>query len=204
MRAPLGTMKKKTAAADDPADVAQRILDVASDLFYRQGVRAVGVDLIVERSGVAKTSLYRHFRTKDDLVAAYLQREDKDFWGQWDRVAAQHKVHPEAELKAHFKWIAERVSRPGYRGCPQINTAVEFPEPDHVARAVAVAHKKEMRRRLAELARRMGLRRADKLAAQLALLIDGAFVSGSSLAKEQAPALLLEAAQALIERHRTS
>jgi AcrR family transcriptional regulator len=203
MRATPDAMKKKTAAADEPADVAQRILDVASDLFYRHGVRAVGVDLIVERSGVAKTSLYRHFRTKDDLVAAYLQREDKDFWGQWDRISDQHKSDPEAELKAHMKWIAERVTRPNYRGCPQINTAVEFPDPDHVARAVAVAHKREMRRRLAELAKRMGLRRSDRLAAQLALVIDGAFVSGQSLAKDQASALLLEAAQALIERHRT-
>jgi AcrR family transcriptional regulator len=193
-------VKKKTEA--DSEDVAQRILKIASELFYRQGVRAVGVDLIVERSGVAKTSLYRHFRTKDDLVAAYLAREDKEFWEQWDAVAARHRANPEAELKALFKWIGERVSRPSYRGCPQINTAVEFPEPDHVARAVAISHKKELRCRLAELAKRMGLNRADELAVQLALLIDGAFVSGDALAKEGATVLLLKSAQALIAPHR--
>ena len=63
------------------ADVRERILETASALFYKQGVRAVGVDLVVEKAGVAKTSLYRHFGTKDDLVAAFLEREDQDFWG---------------------------------------------------------------------------------------------------------------------------
>lgn len=194
-------MKKKTKAASaDSTDVAQRILDVACALFYREGVRAVGVDLIVERSGVAKTSLYRHFRTKDDLVAAYLKREDEEFWAQWDAVAAPHKANPEAEFKAHIKAIAARVSRPNYRGCPQINTAVEFPASDHVARAVARSHKKEMRRRLEDLARRMGLRRADEAAMQLAVLIDGAFVSGEALGG--AAELLLKAAQALIAPYR--
>jgi AcrR family transcriptional regulator len=61
-------------------DVRQRILEIASELFYRRGVRAVGIDRMVEEAGVAKTSLYRHFRTKDELVAAFLEREDEDFW----------------------------------------------------------------------------------------------------------------------------
>lgn len=79
-------------------EVRQRILQTASDLFYQQGVRAVGVDLIVEKAEVAKTSLYRHFRTKDDLVAAFLEREDKDFWGIWDKVARMHVGDPKGEL----------------------------------------------------------------------------------------------------------
>ncbi len=77
---------RKSAIADvvspPPAavDVRERILETASALFYRLGVRAVGMDLVVEEAGVAKTSLYRHFRTKDDLIAAFLHREDEDFW----------------------------------------------------------------------------------------------------------------------------
>src|SRR6185437_13687935 len=75
------------AAGAESSEVRQRILDTASALFYARGVRAVGVDLVVEASGVAKTSLYRHFRTKDDLIVAFLEREDDEFWAQWDGVA---------------------------------------------------------------------------------------------------------------------
>src|ERR1700758_5255185 len=119
----------KTMAMPDTqanAEVRARILDTACKLFYQRGVRAVGVDLVVEKAGVAKTSLYRHFGTKDDLIAAFLAREDKDFWGTWDRVANRHADDALAELTAHLGWIGERIGRPNYRGCPQINVAAEF------------------------------------------------------------------------------
>src|ERR1700684_2801404 len=89
-------------------DTAERVLATSSRLFYAHGVRAVGVEWIVAESGVAKTSLYRHFRTKDDLIAAFLEREDADFWGGWDRVADRHADEPMAELEAHLDWIGER------------------------------------------------------------------------------------------------
>src|SRR5215469_856971 len=168
-------MKARESKTED--EVRKRILDTACNLFYRQGVRAVGVDLVVEKAGVAKTSLYRHFRTKDDLVAAFLQREDEDFWSTWDQVADRHERHPAAELDAHLDWIGVRVARPNYRGCPQLNAAAEFPEPDHPARKVAAAHKQKLRRRLRGIAERLRVRHPDELAGQLALLINGAFVS---------------------------
>lgn len=158
-------------------DVRERILATASDLFYREGVRAVGVDLVVARAGVAKTSLYRHFPSKDHLIQAFLEREDRDFWRKWDEVAAAHEGNPAAELEAHLAWIGNRVARPGYRGCPQINVAAEFPSPDHPARAVAIAHKAELRRRLTALVAGMSPN-ADELGGQLALIINGAFASG--------------------------
>src|SRR3984957_18666040 len=179
-------------------EVRERILRTAAPLFYQRGVRAVGVDLVVEEAGVAKTSLYRHFRTKDDLVAAFLQREDEDFWGHWDSVARQHKADPLAELEAHLDWIAERVGRPNYRGCPQINVAAEFPDPDHPARRVATAHKRELRRRLKDLAQRLHANRPDELAAQLSLLINGAFVSSQMFSANEATPILLAASRALI------
>ncbi|WEX86660.1 TetR/AcrR family transcriptional regulator [Sinorhizobium garamanticum] len=182
----------------DVIDVRDRILETASTLFYERGVRAVGVDLVVEEAGVAKTSLYRHFGTKDDLVAAFLAREDQDFWGTWDRVAEKHADDARAELDAHLEWIGERVGRPNYRGCPQINVAAEFPEADHPARKVAAAHKREMRRRLKGIAERLGVDRPDELAGQLALLINGAFVSSQVLEPGEAIPLLRQTAQALI------
>ena len=80
----------KSVAKSEPSgemDARERILETASALFYKRGVRAVGVDLVVAEAGVAKTSLYRHFRTKDDLIAAFLAREDEDFWSVWRRAA---------------------------------------------------------------------------------------------------------------------
>ncbi|MBX4967985.1 TetR/AcrR family transcriptional regulator [Rhizobium binae] len=180
------------------ADVRNRILETASELFYKQGVRAVGVDLVVEKAGVAKTSLYRHFGTKDDLVAAFLEREDQDFWGHWDSVTAQHQDNARAELDAHLGWIGERVGRPHYRGCPQINVAAEFPEADHPARKIAEAHKREMRRRLKVIAEHLDVAAPDELAGQLAVLINGAFVSSQIFEPGEATPLLRRTAEALI------
>jgi AcrR family transcriptional regulator len=186
-------------ARDNPATVSERILETASALFYDRGVRAVGVDLVVEEAGVAKTSLYRHFRTKDDLVAAFLAREDEDFWTTWDRVAERHKADPLSELNAHLEWIGERIARPNYRGCPQLNVAAEFPEADHPARKVAAAHKRELRRRLEGIAERLGVTRPNELGGQLALLINGAFVSSQVLSPDEATPLLRASAHALVD-----
>jgi AcrR family transcriptional regulator len=185
-------------AASGSLEVRNKILETASALFYQRGARAVGVDLVVAEARVAKTSLYRHFGTKDDLIAAFLAREDEDFWGTWDRVAENHQEDPRAELDAHLEWIGERVGRPNYRGCPQINVAAEFPEADHPARKVAAEHKREMRRRLKGIASRLGVANADDLAGQLCVLVNGAFVSSQVLEPGEAIPLLQRMAHALV------
>jgi AcrR family transcriptional regulator len=195
-------MTKALSDAQSRAEVRQRILDTACTLFYQCGVRAVGVDLVVEKAGVAKTSLYRHFGTKDDLIAAFLEREDADFWATWDRIAGQHADDAAAELDAHLGWIGERVGRPNYRGCPQINVAAEFPDIDHPARKIAATHKLEMRQRLTGIARRLGVARPDELAGQLSLLINGAFVSSQIFQPGEATPLLLRMSHALIKASR--
>jgi AcrR family transcriptional regulator len=187
------------ARASESNELRARILDVASALFYQRGVRAVGVDLVVEEAGVAKTSLYRHFRTKDDLIVAFLEREDVDFWSTWDAVAARHADDAAAELAAHMRWIGERLGRSNYRGCPQINAAAEFAEPDHPARHVARAHMRALHTRLAALAARLGVRHPEVLATQLAVLVNGAFVSTELLSAEPAVKILQAAARALVE-----
>lgn len=184
------------------AEVRARILDTACRLFYARGVRAVGVDLIVAEAGVAKTSLYRHFGTKDDLVAAFLKREDEDFWSHWDGVRDAHPGDALGELKAQLDWIGARIARANYRGCPQINVAAEFPEREHPARKVAAAHKRMLRDRLAEIAQGLGVARPDELAGQLALLINGGFVSADALKPGEATAMLQAAAGSLIEAGR--
>jgi AcrR family transcriptional regulator len=182
----------------DQRSVRDRILDTAAELFYREGARAVGVDLVVARSGVAKTSLYRHFRTKDDLIAAVLERDDAGYWRDWDEVGGRDHADPIAELLAHLAWIDQYTMRKGYRGCPFINVATEFPTPDHPARAVAARHKNELRRRLAELADRAGIAEAAGLADQLVLLVDGAYVDGHLLGRKGPARALVPAARALV------
>jgi AcrR family transcriptional regulator len=188
---------QRESVAETP-DVRQRILDTASTLFYERGVRAVGVDLVVDESGVAKTSLYRHFRTKDDLIVAFLEREDAEFWAQWDEVAARHVDDPLAEIEAHMRWIGKRLARANYRGCPQINVAAEFAEAGHPARGVSRHHMQALRKRLTELARALGATRPAELGAQLGLLINGAFVSSSMIAPDEATRVLLASGRALL------
>jgi AcrR family transcriptional regulator len=181
------------------SSVRDRLLDTAADLFYRQGVRAVGVDLVVERTGVAKTSLYRHFPSKDDLVAAVLERDDQTYWANWDRIAQRLSLDPKAELLAHVHWIAQYIGQPDFRGCAFLNAATEFPSAQHPARQIALRHKAELRRRLHALTQRMRVNDPEMLADQLVLLIDGAYVNGQLRVKRGPVQALPTAATALIE-----
>jgi AcrR family transcriptional regulator len=185
-----------TGVAD--SGTAEKVLSTASRLFYANGVRAVGIEWIVAESGVAKTSIYRHFQTKDDLVAAFLEREDREFWQQWDAVIAAAPGNPHAQLLSLLDWIGRRVSRDGYRGCPQINVAAEFSAPQHPARVVRRRHKLEMFERVRALVSGIGVMRPDDTATQLTLLIDGAFTSDGRLSKTNAVRILQSGAEALL------
>jgi AcrR family transcriptional regulator len=177
---------------------AEKVLATASRLFYANGVRAVGIEWIVADSGVAKTSLYRHFQTKDDLVAAFLEREDREFWRQWEQIVAAAPPNPRAELMAVLEWIGKRVSRDAYRGCPQINVAAEFADPEHPARRIRRRHKTEMLERLRQIVGKIGAMRPDETSLQIALLIDGAFTSDGRLSKGNAVRILQSAGDALL------
>jgi AcrR family transcriptional regulator len=190
-------MRTKPTVPADPG-TAEKVLSTASRLFYANGVRAVGVEWIVAESGVAKTSLYRHFQTKDALVGAFLEREDREFWQQWEQVVAAASSDPKSELMALLDWIGKRVSRDGYRGCPQINVAAEFADTTHPARTVRREHKTEMLKRLRDIVGRIGVKRPDEIAMQLALLIDGAFTSDGRLSKSNAARILQNGADALL------
>jgi AcrR family transcriptional regulator len=185
-------------AAEAAPDVRDRILSTASTLFYERGVRAVGVDLVVLEAAVAKTSLYRYFPTKDDLIVAFLEREDLEFWAQWDGVAEQYSDDPAGELDAHMRWIGERLGRSNYRGCPQINAAAEFAEQNHPARHVSQRHMQALRSRLLNIAKRLNVARPKPLAAQLAVLVNGAFVSSGLLSPEEATGVLRGAVKGLL------
>lgn len=178
------------------ARAREQALKTASQLFYARGVRAVGMDEIVARSGVAKTTIYRHFRTKDDLIRAFLDREDETFWTEWEAIT--HSLEGRAALDALCDWIGKRVERDLYRGCPQINAAAEFADASHPARTVARRHKEEMYRRLQSICRQAGVRSPSDAAMPIALLFDGAFTSGGRLKDFDAAALLRRAVRGLL------
>src|SRR5438046_7493088 len=98
--------------AEERVPVRQRILDTASEMFYRDGIRAVGIDAIIARSGVAKMSLYRNFPSKDALVTAWLEERNAFFWRRWDRAEAAHAGAPRAQLEAVLDTVAATTSHP--------------------------------------------------------------------------------------------
>lgn len=156
---------------------AERVFASARDLFYRIGIRAVGVEEVVKTAGVTKPSLYRAFKSKDDLTARYLHELDLQFWQHFDEAVAAYPADPSKQILAFMLGIAERCSLQGYRGCGLTNAAVEFPEAGHPARRIPEFSKRKLRARLRVMATEMGAPEPDVLADGLLLLIEGAFVS---------------------------
>jgi AcrR family transcriptional regulator len=199
------TVRDKPVAAAPAAPAATesvraRILATARDLFYREGARAVGVDTVVAQSGVAKTSLYRWFPSKDALIAAVLEEEARDRWEGWDRIAQRSDPDPRVRLRTQLAGVAKYVSSVGYRGCPFMNAAVTFPDEQHPARIVSVEVCQELRRRLRGLVDAIvEVRDPVELTDQLMLLIEGTLSSAMVLGKDGPQKYVLTAAEALID-----
>ncbi|MDY0884518.1 TetR/AcrR family transcriptional regulator [Dongia soli] len=183
---------KKVRAAD-------RIRETARALFYREGIRAVGVDEIVTQAGVTKPSLYRSFASKDELAAAYLRDYDGEFWQRFDRCVAMHPGNAKAQFLEYVRGLGVRASKDGYRGCGLTNAAVEYPAADHPARHVALESKIELRRRLRLMARDMGARDPDTLGDGLQLLLEGTYASGQLFGDDGPASVLAEIAERLID-----
>src|SRR5690349_2421169 len=130
------------------SEAQQHLLRAAADLFYREGVRAVGVDAVVERAGVNKMSLYRQFSSKDDLVVAYLEQSDEQFFRRFDESLAKHPGEPKKQIAQYFEDLALRASKEDYRGCPFVNVSAEFPDPAHPARLCVLNNKTKLMERL--------------------------------------------------------
>jgi len=178
----------------------KRIFDTAADLFYRKGIRAVGVDSIAAEADTTKMSLYRNFPSKDELVAEWLRDHDAKFWQTWDAITQKYPGEARKQLQAAFALLAKHVSDPGARGCPMANAAVEITEKDHPARKVIEGHKAKLRARLAKLCELAGAREFGVLADQLFLLMEGAQVS--IILGVRGPARnVARAADALIDVH---
>ena len=155
----------------------ERILRTADDLFYAEGIHAVGVDRVTAESGVAKATLYQQFRSKDELVAACLQRRAE----HWRRSVAEPVLalsgSASRRVGAVFVRLGEAFAAPGYRGCPFINAAAEYPGPDGPVAAAIAAHRAQVRGLFAELLAGLPAARRAALTDQLVLLYDGTMVA---------------------------
>jgi AcrR family transcriptional regulator len=178
----------------------ERVLRTAAELFYERGFHAVGVDLIVDRAGVAKTTLYRHFPSKDDLIVAYLREANDRFWA-WFDTAIDTDLPPREQLIALFEAVEKLASSPASLGCTFQATAAEFPEPAHPAHATALAHKRAVRARLRELAGAAGATDPAALADGLLLVMDGAFAAARMYRRASPATRAAATARTLIAAH---
>jgi AcrR family transcriptional regulator len=180
-----------------PTSARERILDTAFRLFYARGTRAVGVDLIIAESGVAKATFYRHFPAKDELVLAYLDRVDGIWTGQLKSAAEAAGPAPADQLVGLFDALSTACRRDGYRGCAFINAAAEA-APGTPVHERTVTHKQAVLAWVRELAGEAGADDPAALARSLTLLLDGGLADGALAADPSAPRAAKQAARSLV------
>src|SRR5258708_28228670 len=196
--APISSARSSGEAADPPRE---RILAAARDLFYRHGIHAVGVDAIAEAAATNKMTLYRHFASKDLLIAECLRRLAAEFDAAWDANANSHAGDPRAQLLAWLRHLAEFKLDLAERGCAFNNATAELPEKDHPARRVIEEHKGRHRERIIALCGELGLSDPQLLADELFLLCEGARVSVQSVGREGPAKRLVDMLQGLVASH---
>jgi AcrR family transcriptional regulator len=156
----------------------ERILDTAYDLFSRHGIRAVGIDRIIATSGVAKMSLYRHFRSKDALVLAFLQEREKRWTLEWLHAEVTSRAEDGAgRMLAIFDVFDEWFHEPDFEGCSFINVLLEFDELEHPIRRATTEHLATIRGLVREFAEQAGVADPDAVARQWHILMKGSIVA---------------------------
>jgi AcrR family transcriptional regulator len=180
-----------------PTSARDRILETAFRLFYARGIRAVGVDLIIAESGVAKATFYKHFPSKDELVLAYLDKVDGVWTGQLRTAAEAAGPDPADQLVGLFDALGTACGRDGYRGCAFINAAAEA-MPGTPVHDRTVTHKKAVLAWLHDLAARAGAADTEALARSLTLLLDGGLADGALAADPAAAAAAKQTARQLV------
>lgn len=186
-------------AAEAPA---ARLVTVATDLFYRKGFRAVGIEEIVDQTGCTKPTLYRHFGSKDGLGAACIQKLVSEDITALAAIGEALPEDPEGQIRAIVRLTVERIANPAYRGWPASNVEVEIPDRDHPARQIGENHKVRVRQHLNQLAREAGFASPSVLADGLLMMMEGAAASSHSFGPGGPSATLVANCDALMGAHR--
>jgi AcrR family transcriptional regulator len=188
--------------ASRPSNARERILDSAYELFSRRGIRSVGVDEVIGSAAVAKATLYRHFRSKDELVLAFLQQREQLWTRDWVETEARRRAEtPDRQLLAIFDLFDEWFHKDDFEGCSFINVLLETNDPLHPVGRASVVHLENIRTVLRKLAEEAGLREPEQFAHSFHILMKGSIVAageGDRDAAKRAQAM----ARLLIEQHR--
>jgi AcrR family transcriptional regulator len=176
----------------------QRILDAADDLFRRVGIRGVGVEAIAEAAGTNKMTLYRHFASKDELVAEWVRGIVAKKEAEWDDIAAQHPGEPQAQLVDWSRRVAKKFAEMEERGSALMNALAELPEPDHPARRVIDAHRVREHERILRVCREAGFPEPELAADQFYMLLEGAKACVQCIGLKRVGEHLMRSVDALI------
>lgn len=159
------------------------MLDAAAELFYARGVHEVGMDELVESTGLGKATVYRLYPTKNDLIGAYLERTHLAIMEAIDTDIAGSDG-PASALQRIVNSIWNHVNSPGFRGCAFNNASIEFDDTDHPARAIARLHRTRLRNHLVDLADRLDPERGAEVGEQLAVVVDGIYLNAAHLGSD--------------------
>ena len=175
------------------------LIDTALRLFARRGYHATGIDTILAEAGVAKMTLYHHFKSKDELIVAALKKRDAEWRSWFMRRVDELGKSPREKLRALFKVLEEWFGNRDYHGCSFAQAATEFREPKHAVHKMATEHKQRLLDYLRGLATDAGVRNPDLLARQLSLLIEGAVIHMEVFREPQVARTADDAAQKLVD-----
>ena len=189
-------MRERTSSGALASPARRRLIETATRLFYSEGIHAVGIDRIIAEAGIAKAPFYNHFPSKDDLVVAYVTEQDR---AGRAAVAALPKQPPREMIGAVISRIGEAAAEAGYRGCPFLNAAAEYPDPCAPVRRAIAARRKWYRDYLQNLLAADGNASPSTTADLLVALSDGLLESAYLDGPERVPALAREAVARLLD-----
>jgi AcrR family transcriptional regulator len=184
---------------DNISEKREQLIKTALRLFARHGYRATGIDTILAEAGVAKMTLYHHFKSKDELIVAALRRRDAE-WRQWfmDRVS-KRATTPRGRLLAVFDVLEEWFREREYHGCSFGQAATEFRDPRHAVHKMASEHKQQLLGYFRELAAAAGVKHSELLAQQIGLLVEGAVIHMEVFREPQVARIADDAARKLVD-----
>jgi AcrR family transcriptional regulator len=171
------------------------LMATAWRLFYRDGLRVVGIDTILAEAGVAKMTLYNHFASKEELIIAILEKRDLEFRASLMARVEAAGTDPTQRLLAVFDWLEDWFASENFKGCVFIRAVSEYPDPSHPIHQTAWCHKIAVKAALTDLCTAADARDPEALAETLSLLIDGAIVTAHAT-QSTAPARSARAAAA--------
>ncbi|HEV7628049.1 MAG TPA: TetR/AcrR family transcriptional regulator, partial [Streptomyces sp.] len=170
-------MQPPIASTSQRPPARERLLEAATRVFYGEGIRTTPVDRVIVEAGVTRATFYRHFKSKEELVVAYVEARDQDFRAQIE-AAADGVDDPRDLLSVFVDGIAAEVCQPGFRGCPFINAAAEYADPEHPVRRAVGVYRAWFHGVLVDALAGTSHPEPESGAHTLALLRDGAMVAG--------------------------